>query len=90
MILNQIINIIESFIGIYFIDKLSNKDYEHRYIYIILFTALSYLLVTLYDIYHIKIHIFNYNTSCNYYYRKKRDTTNSNIKCSKSKNIFKC
>ncbi|WP_281509261.1 hypothetical protein, partial [Thomasclavelia cocleata] len=58
MILNQIINIIESFIGIYFIDKLSNKDYEHRYIYIILFTALSYLLVTLYDIYHINNNVF--------------------------------
>lgn len=58
MILNQIINIIESFIGIYFIDKLSDKDYKHRYIYIILFTFLSYLLVTLYDIYHINNNLF--------------------------------
>lgn len=58
MLVNQIINIIESFIGIYFIDRLSDKNYKYRYTYIILFTSLSYLLVTLYDIYYIDNNIF--------------------------------
>lgn len=58
MLVNQIINIIESFIGIYFIDRLSDKNYKYRYTYIILFASLSYLLVTLYDIYYIDNNIF--------------------------------
>ena len=58
MIINQLMNIIESFIGIYFIDKLSDQDYKYRYFYIILFTSLSYLSVTLYEIYHINNNIF--------------------------------
>lgn len=55
---NQLINLFESFIGIYFIDRLSDRKYKYRYQLIIIFTLISHLFVTLYDIYSINDHLY--------------------------------